>query len=366
MAEGLSDRGHEVHVVTYPFGSGPVADGLALHRVASRGSRHRTTPGPSLGKLLVLDPRLARELRRVVRAGRIEIVYAHHYEGLLVGLAARSGTGVPVVYDAHTLLESELPTYAPRIPRWTKTAVAVRLDRWLPPKADHVIAVSDTIRQHLLAETSLREDRVTTVSNGVEHTLFSGNAPERDRERPPTVVFTGNLAAYQGIDLLLEAFQKVRAVRPDVRLRIVTESSFAPYEDRARALGIREGIDVVVTGFDEVPGFLATADVAVNPRPDCDGIPLKLLNYMAAARPVVSFRGSAPGVEHGRNGWLVDKGDVSGFARGIQALVDDPKMARAIGERSRRHVEEHHSWAAMSEAAELVFRSVLRRAREDA
>ncbi len=361
LAEGLAARGNEVHVVTYPHGGGDLAAEVVLHRVSSMGGRHRTAPGPSPGKLLVLDPLLVRGLRRVVAEHRIEVIYAHHYEGLLVGLAGRFGTSTPLVYDAHTLLESELPTYAPQVPAWVKKGLAVRLDRWLPPRADHVIAVSETIHQRLVAHTRLTEDRVTTVSNGVNYRLFPVADPSGPPGRAPIVVFAGNLAAYQGIDLLLQAFRAVLAARPDARLRIVTESPFEPYEARARDLGVRGGIDVVKAGFDQVPALLAASDVAVNPRLDCDGIPLKLLNYMAAAKPAVSFRGSAPGVEHRDTGWLVDRADVPGFASGIVELLNDPALARSIGMRARRRVEVHHSWSAMSAEVDGVFRRLLGR-----
>ncbi len=361
IAEGIQRRGHEVHVVTYPYGSGTLSAPLTIHRVSRAGTRYRSAPGPSLGKLLVLDPLLVWRLRRVLRAHSVDIMHAHHYEGLLVAAAARVGTGVPLVYDAHTLLESELPSYAPRLARGAKRMVGASLDRLLPARADHVISVTDAIRNRLLAETSLRDEQITAVSNGVEIDLFEVPRAAERGGRAPTIVFTGNLASYQGIDLLLQAFRDVLAARPDARLRIVTESSFAPYEDSARALGVRDSIDVVAAGFDKVPALLAASDVAVNPRLECDGIPLKLLNYMAASKPVVSFEGSAPGVEHGRTGWLVAKGDVPAFGRGIVALLDDPVLARTIGEQAHRHVREHHSWDAVAEETETVYRRVIAR-----
>lgn len=363
MAEGVQLRGHAVHVVTYPYGSGAVAAPLIVHRVRRGGTSYRTAPGPSVGKLLVLDPLLVRRLRRLLREYPIDIIHAHHYEGLLVAAAARVGTGVPVVYDAHTLLESELPSYVPSIARGATRAFGMRLDRLLPTCADHVISASDTIRHRLLATTSLGDEQVTCVSMGVEIDLFDVPPPADGRGRAPLVVFTGNLAPYQGIDLLLQAFREVLAARPDARLRIVSESSFDRYDDQARTLGVRDAIDVVAAGFDAVPAQLAASDVAVNPRLECDGIPLKLLNYMAASKPVVSFAGSAPGVEHGRTGWLVDSRDPAAFARGILALLDDPSRAGVIGREARRFVQMHHSWAAVAEQTETVYRRVIERTR---
>ena len=361
LAEGVQRRGHQVHVVTYPYGTGGVADLVTLHRVRQAGTRYRPAPGPSASKLLVTDPLLVLLLRRVLREERIDLIHAHHYEGLLAAAAARRGTRIPLVYDAHTLLESELPSYGRGLPGGIKRLLGGALDRHVPPLADHVISVSDRIRRQLLATTPLGEDEITTISNGVECDLFDLPRPVPDPGSAGVVVFTGNLAPYQGIDLLLEAFSRVRAARPGVRLLIVTESDFSRYEQQARALGVRDAIDIVVAGFAEVPRLLAGADVAVNPRLDCDGIPLKLLNYMAASQPVVSFEGSAPGVEHQKTGWIVPRGDVAAFASAVLALLDDPTRAREIGRAARRHVEAHHSWDAAAERTDEVYRRVLAR-----
>lgn len=359
IAEGVQRRGNQVHVVTYPYGRGDVEAPVTLHRVGSAGTSYRPAPGPSLSKLLIIDPLLVRLLRRVLREQKIDVIHAHHYEGLLAGAVARAGTGIPLIYDAHTLLESELPSYARVVPAGLKRSFGALLDRRLPPLADHVISVTDRIRDALLASTSFRPEQVSSISNGVEIDLFDRSAAPEEGGHPPIIVFTGNLAAYQGVDLLLKAFQAVRASRPDARLRIVTQSGFSAYESAARTLGIRDGIDVVDTGFENVPALLAGSDIAVNPRSGCDGIPLKLLNYMAASRPVVSFEGSAPGVEHGQTGWLVPRGDASAFALGILTLLSAPERAREIGRQARRYVEAHHSWDAVAERTEAVYRELV-------
>jgi glycosyltransferase involved in cell wall biosynthesis len=140
---------------------------------------------------------------------------------------------------------------------------------------------------------------------------------------------------------------------------IVSESSFAPYDPLASELGIRDSIEVVAAGFDRIPALLAAADVAVNPRVDCDGIPLKLLNYMAAARPVISFASAAPGVRHRETGWLVHDGDVDAFADGILTVLADDGLAERLGKNARSFVEAHHSWQKTAEQTEQVYRALL-------
>ena len=147
--------------------------------------------------------------------------------------------------------------------------------------------------------------------------------------------------------------------RGDVRLTIVSESSFAPYESLASELGIRGSIDLVAAGFDRIPALLAAADVAMNPRVDCDGIPLKLLNYMAASRPVISFASAAPGLRHRETGWLVPDGDVDAFAEGVLTVLADDSLAERLGSNARSFVEAHHSWEKTAEQTEEVYRGLL-------
>ena len=361
MAESLADRGHDVHVVTYHLGTGDVKAPVTIHRTPPIKTYRMVAPGPSYHKLLILDPLLVIKLRQVLRRFSVSVIHAHHYEGLMVAAAARVGTGIPLVYDAHTLLASELPSYDMRLPGPLKRVAAGQLDQRVPRWGDHVISVTDTIRRKLVDSGTVPESRVTVISNGVEIELFdAATSSERRRvDGQRVLIFTGNLALYQRIDLLLKAFRRVLDRRADVRLTIVSESSFAPYESLARELGILGSIDVVAAGFDRIPALLAAADIAVNPRVDCDGIPLKLLNYMAASRPVISFASAAPGVRHRENGWLVPDGDVDAFAEGVLTVLGDDGLAERLGRNARSFVEAHHSWQKTAEQTEEVYRGLL-------
>jgi glycosyltransferase involved in cell wall biosynthesis len=347
-------------VVTYHFGSGEVAPEVSIHRTPGVRSYRRLSPGPTYAKLALLDPLLTLKLAQVIRRHPIDVIHAHHFEGLLVSSLARLGTRIPIIFDAHTLLTSELPYYRLGLPRQVKRFLAAAFDRHMPVLADHVITVTDRIRERLLRLGALRADGVTVVPNGVESHFFArpGGKP-RTGKGSPTLIFTGNLAPYQGIDLMLQALRKVLDRRSDVRLKIVTNSSFERYTGLARELGIMEAIDIVPAPFEEIPELLAGATVAVNPRTECDGIPVKLLNYMAAGKPIISFAGSAPGARHRETGWLVPDGDVDGFAEGALALLDDAEFAAGLGRNARRFVETEHSWEHSAEMAEDLYRRII-------
>ena len=363
MAEALSQRGHEVHVVTYHLGDRSIPLPFAVHRIRDVPSYTDCSPGPTLRKLLHLDPLLVGRVGRLLDSMPFDVVHAHHYEGLLVALLSGARRRrPPVVYDAHTLLASELPYYGMGLSRGMKSFLGSWLDRSLPPRADHIIAVTDSIRDSLLATTCIGGDRVTLVTNGVESEHFSavqplsGRHPARRR-----IVFAGNLAAYQGVDLLLRAFELIRRRCADARLSFLTDSDFAPYVALAESLGIRGSIDVFNPDYAALPAYLQSADVLLNPRPECDGIPQKLLNYMAAGRPIVSFAGSARIIEHETTGLLVENGDVNAFAAATLRLLLHPQLGDRLGANAQRLANSDFGWQRAAAKTEEVYASLLNR-----
>lgn len=362
MAEALTRRGHEVHVVTYHLGDRKIPLPFAVHRI--RGTRYaRTEPGPSWQKLFQLDPQLIRELGRVLRSLDFAVIHAHHYEGLLTALLARHGRRLPVVFDAHTLLGSELSYYKLGLPAGATAAIGRAFDRHLPPLADHVIAVTDDMRATLVGHGRVDSRHTTVIPNGVEAEHFAPppRPPQQHAER--RVAFAGSLAVYQGIDLLLEAFALIRARLRNVRLQLLTESDFRGFAPLAESLGVGAAIDVSNPDFAALPGYLHRADVLLNPRPACEGIPQKLLNYMAAGRPIVSCAGSAKLLSHGSTGLVVADGDARGFADATLELLANPELGQKLGSNARRLVEQQYTWDRVAAKVERVYEDVLAKRR---
>jgi glycosyltransferase involved in cell wall biosynthesis len=359
IAEAVAHRGHEVHVATYHLGEAVGNAPFQVHRIRDVAAYRRTDPGPTVRKLFQLDPMLAGLLRRLHDELRFDLVHAHHYEGLLIASHALRGT--PIVYDAHTLLSGELPTYRLGLPRPFVRSLAPHLDRYLPRRADRIIAVSEAIRDTLVGLGASKPERLHVIPNGVEwqHSPIEHGITTDGR----TVIFTGNLAPYQRVDLLLEAFAMLHARRAGVRLMIVTDSSFAPFEALARRLGVRDAIEPRRAAFPEQSALMAAATVAVNPRVQCDGIPQKLLNYMAAGMPIATFEGSAGPVRHEVTGLRVPDGDTAAMADAMERLLTDRELAGRLGETAREQARRDFSWARVAARVEEVYREALARGR---
>lgn len=358
LAEALSARGHEVELLTYHLAEEPDRFAFPVQRVFGRCEPGTLPPGPTLAKLALYDPALALLIARRLRARPFDLIHAHHVEGLLAAALGRHGLPVPIVYDAHTLLAGELPAYGRTFARRAIQLLGRRLDGWLPRLAEHVVAVTDDIAQ-ILAETHrLDPQRISVVPNGVELERFAEGAA-RVTADPELLVYSGTLAPYQGIDLLLEAFARARARRPSLRLRLLTNASFAPYAALAQRLGVGGALELVPERLESLPERLGEALVAVLPRVECPGLPQKLLNYMASGRGVVAFAGSAKRVEHGTTGLIVPNHDTGAFAAAILRLVEDPDEARRLGRAAQAFVGATASWSTAAERCERVYAALL-------
>lgn len=357
LARSLVEMGHRVEVFTYHLGDEGESLPFAVHRIRGAAFYRKTKPGPDPVKLGLLDPLLAALARGRIMTGGFDVIHAHHYEGVLAAAPAARRAGLPLVYDAHTMLESELPTYD-----WLGGQLVRRigrgLDSWIPKLADHVVTVTDDIRDALIERHGFAPDDVTTIVNGVELAHFASGV-RRDPAWADRIVYTGTMAGYQGVDLLLRAFAEVLRQRPSTRLQLATAGDFAPFEPLARELGVRHAIELVTDRFADLPQRLADAAVAALPRVHCDGIPQKLLNYMAAGSAVVAFAGSAKVVTPGVDGLVVANDDISGFARALLQVLDDPGLGARLGAAARAKVEQGYTWPRAAAACVQLYRRLI-------
>jgi len=360
MAESLVARGHHVEVITYHLGQRVVDLPFKVHRIPHVPTYRRLAPGPSYQKLLLIDPLLTARVSSVVQSGRFDVLHAHHYEGLLASLPAARRLKMPVVFDVHTLLSSELPHYSLGLPKGLLRLIGDALDRMLPKRADHIVAVTNGIRNRLMHEIGIPAGKITTVYTGAEAELFRVTATPDPRITERTLIYTGTLEQYQRIDLMLMAFRRVLNQQPDVRLKIVSDTPLDAYASLIRDLELRGHVDLVHADYFQLPEMLHSAMIALSPRVVCDGLPMKVLNYMATGRAIVAFAGSAEIIEHDRTGIVVEDNDVEAFSAAILRLLDEPQRAQELGRNARARVEEFFVWKSAVMALEKIYSGLLR------
>lgn len=342
LAEGLAARGHTVDVVGYPPGYG------------RRPGLHATRA--LLDAWLVL--RLAAHVLRV----RPALIHAHNYEAALAALVARRLSGCPVVYHGHCAMATELPSYVSgRIARRLLGSIGRILDRAVPRQADFCIVVSEELRRELEGHGVPRGRLVCIPPVGFPREVDGAVPPEcvvDDR----LVCYAGNLDGYQNLDFLLASFVLIRQAVPGARLALVTHGDA---RQGARALerrGLGPGVEIVVArSYEEVRMHLVRAAVLVSPRMERSGFPMKLLNYMAAGKPIVACAACAKGLVNGKTARIVPDGSPEAFAGAVIQLLENAEERRRLGTAARVAIAEPGRWDAALDRVESIYRRVAAR-----
>ena len=347
----LTELGHTVDLVTYPFGRDVAMPGLRIFRCRRPPLVREVRIGPSVAKV-ALDVTLTFTAIRRVMAERYDLVHSHE-EGSFIGIVLAALMRVPHLYDMHSSLPQQLTNFS-----FSRSRVLRAIFSWLERLVIRRSRVVIVICQHL--EETVRGIDAVVPTVLIENAPGSGDAPAAGSGAAvrkalavapdaPIVLYTGTFEAYQGLDLLFEAGRHVRARRPDVRF--VLAGGRADQVVAARAMAERLGVaDVVVFAgqrpAEEIPAFLDAADVLVSPRSSGTNTPLKIYQYLRSGRPIVATRLLTHTQVLSDEVAMLTEANPASFANGILTLVDDPSRRRALGDRARALAETKYSYDA--------------------
>jgi glycosyltransferase involved in cell wall biosynthesis len=360
LAKEMVRLGHTVHMLTlhhdYRPGKPRQEDGVWVHEVGQMhvrgwGDARRPLSGwpllrVALGATFVL---LRRALQ--VQVDAYHICKPQPMNGL-AGLLAARWSGRPCYLDC-----DDYEAEANHFTGWGQQAVVRWFEDTLPR---HMAGVS--VNTHYLAERvrqlGMLPERIVYLPNGVERARFARQDPgagQRLRERyglvgRPVVLYLGTLSlAGHPLELLLEAFARVRALLPEAHLVLVGGGEDRPaLERRVEEMGLPGQVTFVgAVSPDQVPDHILLGDLSVDPVLD-DLVararsPLKLFESMASGIPVVTgdVGDRREILEDGRAGLLVPPGDPQALAEGIAALLRDPDRRRQMAAAGRERAKTY-------------------------
>ncbi|HYV85577.1 MAG TPA: glycosyltransferase [Patescibacteria group bacterium] len=310
--------------------------------------------------------RFARDLRR----HGIQVVHTHNFYANVFAVPAARLARVPVV------LASIRDTGVYQTPMQKNVQkMACRL-------AHRVVVNADAIRNWLVGD-GYRRDRIVVIRNGIDLSGFRRPRDARDVRHElgvpadaPLVVMISRLHELKGLDDFLDAAAILLERRPDLHFLVVgarfkTHSGEPVRDDayqrvlerQARRLGIADRVRF--TGFRlDVPALLAASSVSVLPSLS-EGLSNTVLESMAAGIPVVTtgVGGTPEAVTDGETGLLVVPRDSPALARAIGRVLDDPDLARRLGQNARGRIERQFSLEVMARATEDLYRNLVPRDR---
>jgi glycosyltransferase involved in cell wall biosynthesis len=378
LVSALTRRGHDVVVVTPndgPAGETPFPI-LAMPFAATPALLHAALADEQV----CAGNRLAKDLRNLFYSLWLEgsaaallddfqpdLLYERYALFGTAGLGLAQRRGVPLLLEVNApLVEEQREHRGLSLPE-----VAVAAQRLVFAGADELLVVSRWLADYAQAHGAAAA-RVTVVPNAADPELFRprpGPSPIRRRlgwEDRVVLGFVGAMKPWHGVPRLVDA---LRALGGAFRLLLVGEGpALDATRARVRELGLDDRVHFAGTVLhDEVPDWLAAADVAMVPYDPAAAqyfSPVKLFECMAMAMPIAAARAGQTEeiLEQGRYGALYDPGDPGEPAATVRRLAADLPAARRVAAAAREHVLAHHTWERNAERVEqLAARALARR-----
>ena len=306
--------------------------------------------------------KIFKELVRYFRKSHIQIIHTHKYKDTILAGPAAKLCGIPhVVRTVHGLREPFTGLQAFKMNLYE--AVENVVHRCC---VDCIVGVSSQIEHRYKAEAAVH--RVACIRNGVE---LHSEPDQTDRwwlreelgiDAGTCVIGTvGRLTPVKGLSYLLQAGRILLSRDVRAKVLIVGDGPIREQlEAQARSMGIAENV-VFLGHREDTQKVMQVLDVFVLPSLS-EGIPMALLEAMAASRPVVASRvGGIPEiVTDGVDGLLVEATDVERLAECCRRLIDSPDFAGNLGAQARLTVERNFSAVAMANRVADLYKDLLR------
>ena len=296
------------------------------------------------------------EILRYARNTRTDLFHSHGYKGnILLGMLPRRVRRLPVITTIHGWTSR---------PGLNKMRLYEYLDSFCLRYLDRVVLVNKGMRSHARLR-GCRPDRLMVVENGITLPVQRKSAVELDpalltfMEGGYTVGAIGRLSPEKGFAVLLEAFARLAAENPELRLLIIGEGVERPLlEERIRSLGLQGR--VLLPGYREAAaGYIPFLGTFVLPSLS-EGLPMVLLEALYAQVAVVATRvGGVPEVlDQGDAGILVSPGGVEELTEGIRKTVADRAGAERMAKRGITLLESRYTARTMAEKYLKVYQEV--------
>jgi glycosyltransferase involved in cell wall biosynthesis len=275
-------------------------------------------------------------LEKIYNSDRpFDIVYERYSLFNIAGLRFSRRNNIPYILEVNAPLIKEASKYR----HLALSNISAAVEKSLLDNSDHIIAVSNEIRDFILGKSP--NAPVSVVPNGVriDH-LF-------------TVGFLGSLKPWHGVEILIDSFARIAGEIDDCHLLIIGDNKKLDEKlvKRCESLGIKD--KVTFTGaldYDDVPGKLQLADVLVAPYPRIDGFyfsSLKVFEYMAAGKAIVasSIGQLSRILTHEKTALLVPPGDAAALGKALIRLKNDPGLRKRLGEWAQIEARRRHTWS---------------------
>jgi len=255
-----------------------------------------------------------------------------------------------------------------------------RKQKWVQQRAfalaDCIVANAEAVRRELIRD-GVAAAKIQTIYNGMDTARV---APRPDLRRADALALLGLPAdgerrfvsivanmrhANKDQATFLRAARRIGEAVPEAAFVLAGEGS-----QRESLIALAAELGLADRAFftgrcAHVPELLAVSEVCVLSSNGTEGFSNSIIEYMAAARPVVAtdIGGAREAIVEGETGHVIAPGDDAALAERVVSLLGDPARARRMGERGLQVVKEKFSCAAQVESVENLYERLLSKKR---
>ncbi len=341
LAKALKGKGHSVFVAS---------SGGELEKVLSKGNgiKHLYL---NIRTKSELSPKIIKSffaLKSFIAKEKIDLIHAHTRVTQVLAALLSYYQKVPYVTTCHGFFKKRLGRRI--FGCWGQKAVAI----------------SEAVKNQLIHDFKVDENRVVLIHTGIELDKFLQNISDEKAAKSKRrwnldgahVIGTiGRLSSVKGQDVLLRAAKRLVEDFSDVKVLLVGDG---PDEDRLRRLSAKLGLDknVIFAGsVDDTIEAIPAMDIFILPSIK-EGLGLSLVEAMAFGRPCIASRvgGIESLIEDGVTGMLVKPGDPDELARAVKYMFYNQEKAEVFKEAARKRVVEDFDIEKMASQVEKVYR----------
>ncbi len=387
LIAALSRMGHSVVLAAQILNKSPwelpaEIEAEVLHIEASQHLINTQRTLESFNHVLGVSNILPRELRKVLYNQEMVAALVQKFQknppdfiyeraslyGIAGAMLARE-LNIPRILELNAPLSMENTTYQNAS---GLGELSSQSERWGLIEAEHVVTVSSSLRDYVVAEGADAE-RVSVIPNGVDPRVFKpGPANQKVRSdwglgEGPILGFVGGLRPWHGVNVLPHLLEHLLKQFKNLQMVIVGQGPLREtleQDFKEKKLSKR----VVFTGalpHKQVVGLIQEFSIALAPYPQLDHAfyfsPLKLFEYMACGIPVVASDVGqiAEVLEDNKTGLLYPPGNINALQSACDRLLSEPTLRTAMGKAASEKVHRNYTWDHNAEHVTNLAKSLI-------
>ena len=301
-----------------------------------------------------------------------DIIYARDFHAVIIAQLPRLVFRKKLVFEINGIANEEWRLKKDSFLNHILVSFIKRAEKMATRYSEKIISVAPKIKLYLTQHFNCPSEKIDVIPNGVNAKMFCPihNSPFLVqwknrlgiRAQDTVIAYVGNLAPWQGINDLIEIAFRLLYKNKDLKFLIVGEGPLKSLLGK-KVLNSGYGGDIVLTGMvnhEEIPFIINLADICVAPLRVVTGSPIKVFEYMACGKPVVTSRiEGLEFIEAEGVGLLTEPEDITGLEEALSELIKEPRKRVNMGQKGIQIVRERFSWESRVTEVEALLRKLV-------